>query len=291
MKNKKLKLNKVGKIIKNYFSHPVAQKYPLRSFYRLLFFHLRGIVKNSPKLYETLTGTKIWIYKGHHGSTGYYYFDLPDYEEQLFSLDMLEKGDLFVDIGANIGGWSILLSGTGAKVKAFEPVPSTYELLQENIKLNEKNSNIEIYQLGISSSEGYLNFTADLDTGNHVLHDNDYYKGLTQMIQVKRLNDIIDEIPKLIKIDVEGHELEVLKGADKILSNGKLKAIIIETFRWANYNHPKLRQLEDLLSSYGFLPCGYNVKNKKLEFLKKINEGGQNTIYSRKELINNYNKY
>ena len=250
--------------------------------FKVLYWQVRKRYTKKPLKINLRSGANLLIESGTD-ATGYWYFELPDYEEQMFLLNNLRVGDLFIDVGANIGGWSLLMAGVGARVLAFEPVPSTFNKLVRNININpDLTENIEVHQLALGSHDCFLTFISDKDTCNRVLKEEEEYDGETINVVVKTLDSFTsDREPVAIKIDVEGSELNVLRGAEKTLSKPSLKFLIIETFRHANFNTFFIKELEGLLGRHGFLPCKYDSRNSRLRTFTKVNEGGQNTIYAR----------
>ena len=164
----------------------------------------------------------------------------------------LQKGDVFVDVGANIGAWTLFASnkvGNDGKVFSFEPHPITYKYLVENVILNEAH-NIITENCGIANKVGYLYFTNSLDDTNHIALNNE---NDTIKIPVKKLDDFTENEKKihLLKIDVEGFELFALQGAIETLR--KTEILIFES--WAEtqrqYNY-SFSELFSFIINFGF---------------------------------------
>jgi len=136
-----------------------------------------------------------------------------------------------VDVGANIGKYSLLFSeNRGAEVISFEPIKSNYKALLRNI---EKNHIKNIKGFNFGCYDYNIKIEANLDKYNDGAHSIFYNVGLKkELIEVKKLDDIIkdDFKPNFIKIDVEGVELNVLKGAINIIRKHK-PVIFIEISR------------------------------------------------------------
>jgi FkbM family methyltransferase len=145
------------------------------------------------------------------------------------SLESWGKGACFVDIGAHNGLMSIFAAHQGAgRVVAFEPYAPMFKLLQENIVLSNK-TNIEPHQHGLSDHKQTVSMVA-----------NDQNSGATRIVQEGEPGDheiqvdTLDQIVKdegierinLMLIDVEGHEIHVLKGAREVILRDKPDLIV-----------------------------------------------------------------
>lgn len=212
------------------------------------------------------------------GATGNLYCGLMEFDDMGFLLHFLRDSDLFIDIGANIGAYTILASGeVGANTIAVEPIPSTFINLVQNISVNQIQDKVEALNIGLGAKEDIIRFTKSLDTVNHVATENE---NDTIDVKVDKLDRIISKRkPALIKIDVEGFETEVLNGAGEILKAKELKAIIIEL----NGSGKRYGYDENLIHSklinHGFKPYQYNPKARN--FAKMESYGNHNTIYIR----------
>lgn len=176
------------------------------------------------------------------------------YEKMLSEMD---EEDIFFDIGANLGFYSCLLSEKASKVYSFEPNPAAIKLLRENL---EKNSveNAEIIEAALSNenaSKGFKNLFSDSVVGWGTVTDGEEGKGDIKARKAETLleNDRI-ELPDIMKIDVEGHEREVLKGMGKVIEEGS-PVIYVES----HDNHGKT---EKILEEYGYT---YERLNKRVE--------------------------
>ena len=147
-----------------------------------------------------------------------------------FSFAFLRKEDVFVDVGSNVGSYTVLASAEiGAKSISIEPVPSTFGFLKDNVNLNNISRLVDLHNIALGGRNGSIRFTSTLDTENHVANNDE--KDFIE-VPIDTLDNVIKETnPCLIKIDVEGYESEVLKGANKILNNPNLKALIVELNR------------------------------------------------------------
>ena len=189
-----------------------------------------------------------------------------------------KEGDVVVDIGANIGRYTIISSkrvGANGKVVAIEADPSNFEMLNSNIKLNQltnvtplnyavysKETKIKLYLPEVES--GYTIYNTIMS--NRARTEDKFVEvnanTLDYLLQLKGITDV-----NWIKIDVEGAEFEVLKGASNVLSKSKDIALLIEVHGLDNH-----RPILEFVSSYNF----------KIEFEKSNKTGDWRHIVLRK---------
>lgn len=162
------------------------------------------------------------------GATGNVYCGLHEFEDMALLLHVLRKGDRFVDIGANIGSYSILAAGVrGTQVLAFEPVPQTFAKLVRNLRVNGIASLAVGEQVAAGEASGVLKFTADRDTMNQAVADD--YTGKVIEVPVRCLDEMLAEFPAVMwKVDVEGFEEQVLRGAGNVLRHPELRVVLLE---------------------------------------------------------------
>ena len=141
----------------------------------------------------------------------------------------LKEGAVILDIGANIGSHSVFwaLERNAKKIYSFEPLKGTYEILLKNIELNELENVIFPFNVGLSDEESFAKVKT-FDARN--IGSTSFAKSKTGNFKLVTLDSMdIKEKIDLIKIDVEGHEVEVLMGGLKTISKNK-PVIVIESF-------------------------------------------------------------
>ena len=148
------------------------------------------------------------------GATQQIYTGLSDFADCSLLLHLLREGDLFVDVGANVGVYTVLAAGAlGARVVSIEPVPETFGKLCANLRVNNIVDKVAPHNIGLGRAEARLRFTANQDTTNHVIED-EAWSGPSILVPGSTLDAVLNgSTPVLIKIDVEGWESEVLAGA------------------------------------------------------------------------------
>jgi FkbM family methyltransferase len=160
-----------------------------------------------------------------------------------------------LDIGANIGYYAIQeskLVGEGGVVWAVEPVEKNVELLNANLKLNHCD-NVLIWKgaVGDRNCTGSINISPMRNMGTLKRKEN--FRGYlgTQAVEVKTLDNLLlNRIsPDVIRMDVEGYELEILQGGGNVLKNGHSKLFIEVHFDVLREN---ILKIVELLKNYGY---------------------------------------
>jgi FkbM family methyltransferase len=207
------------------------------------------------------------------GATGNIYLGLHDFADMMLVLHFLREGDLFMDIGANVGSYTVLASGVcGATTWAFEPDPRSAGSLKRNIEINNLEQFATVYECALGDTESEVPFTVGLDTSNRVLS----CRGKNvRMVNQRRLDSLIGGGPHpvmMVKIDVEGYEENVIRGAQLLLSDYHCKVIVIE---WPS------ESLIELLNSHQFRMAYYEPFSRTLQLEDKNNLSPSNQIFVR----------
>jgi FkbM family methyltransferase len=148
---------------------------------------------------------------------------------------LLQPGETFIDVGANVGMHTLAaasaINGQG-RIVAFEPHPTTHALLRKSLLLNGFAALAETHQAAASNRSGRLPLHLGTTSGHHSLYALEGEKPAAATVEVPlvRLDDVIESnLPvDLIKIDVEGAELDVLEGAAATLGRNPDVAVIVE---------------------------------------------------------------
>ncbi|MFL6400133.1 MAG: FkbM family methyltransferase [Nitrososphaeraceae archaeon] len=183
--------------------------------------------------------------------------------------DIIERfcprpGDIVIDVGAHIGKYTIIASkriGANGKVIAIEAHPVNYEMLNRNIKLNGL-TNVTTLNYAVYSKETKLKLFLPDDKLNHTIYNTlipSRAKDEEKFIQVNAntLDNLLQKngMPQevnWIKIDVEGAELEVLKGAHDIISRSNNIAVFIEVHNIGDDKNNLYRPIMDLMEKHNF---------------------------------------
>jgi FkbM family methyltransferase len=162
------------------------------------------------------------------------------------------EGQVVYDIGANAGFYTVIaarLVGPSGQVFSFEPLPANIELIEHNVRLNDFE-NVTQLPFAVGRTRGSASFTLGFDNtrgGLMSVHAEPGTNGMIE-VQVRSLDELIAEegvpAPDLIKMDIEGAEVEALSGALQTLAERR-PALLIEI-------HGTGAELEPLLESHGY---------------------------------------
>ena len=113
--------------------------------------------------------TKLLISPRMKGAAHFISPGLCEFDEMCFVAHFLRPGDLFADVGANVGAYTVLASGVaGARAVSFEPSPGTFQYLAQNVKLNDLTEKVTALNAALGRQEGKLRLTENLGTENYV---------------------------------------------------------------------------------------------------------------------------
>ena len=221
-------ISSIYRIWKFFGVHPLTRSNRVAAMKRFIRWQIGSRVLGAPALVPFIGETVMVVEPGMTGATGNVYCGLHEFEDMALLLHVLRRGDRFVDIGANIGSYSILAAGVrGSQVFAFEPVPQTFAKLVRNLRVNGIESLAVGEQVAAGETSGVLKFTADRDTMNQVAPDD--YTGRVIEVPVRCIDEMLVEFPAVMwKVDVEGFEEQVLRGGAKVLRHPELRVVLLE---------------------------------------------------------------
>src|SRR5215208_72624 len=199
---------------------------------------------------------------------------MTNHEEDIIEHFTPKDGDIVVDIGAHMGRYTIISSkrvGANGKVVAIEAHPGNFEMLKSNIKLNQLTNVIPLNYAAYSKETKINLYLPEVESGYTIYNTIMSNRARTEdkFVEVSantldyllQLNEITDV--NWVKIDVEGAEFEVLKGASNVLSKSKDIALLIEVHGKDTYE-----PIIESLRSYNF----------KIDFEKTYENGEKHII-------------
>ena len=212
-------------------------------------------------------GTQFLVFKGSDLISNHLKKELYEDDIHQLALKLLinEPDGLVLDIGANLGTFCVPLARKIPKLKfhAFEPQRLISYQLCANVIINSLD-NVYTYELALSNKDVWIdlempNYAAETNIGAFSI-DSEVRKNEYECSTVNT-TDRIDLIPldfltfdniKLIKIDVEGHELEVLQGGFETIKRNNYPPIIFEAWTWKPWYQEKRKALLDYLEGLGY---------------------------------------
>lgn len=199
------------------------------------------------RAFAWVDGLRLAAQPGLAGVTANVGIGLAEPEAMGFLLHFLRPGELMVDVGANAGSYTLLAASRGARVIAAEPNPLPRAFLERSLALNGLTA--AVAPCAVSAAAGHATMDLSGDATGHVT------EGPGTAVAAVTLDGLVGgAAPALVKIDVEGHEAQVLAGGERALA--RVAAAIVET-----WGEPALtRRLRDL----GLEPCGYEPLRRRL---------------------------
>ena len=264
------------------WNHPLNRSNRIGALTRYVRWQVSSRLMPGLIAFPFVEDTQLFAKRGMTGATGNWYCGLHEMHDMGFVLHLLRPDELFLDIGANVGSYTVIAAGAvGARAVAVEPVPSTFAHLGHNIVLNGLAGRVSMKCLGLSDRTGSVQFTSGLDTVNHILAEGE--EGACIEVAVTTLDELVgDDVPVAIKIDVEGHELPVLLGAKRTLSAPALLAVVMEINGSGARYGVSDQALLDQMQVHGFKPYAYDPFERRLidaSFAK------DNTIFIRDQKV------
>lgn len=258
-------------IFKFLYNHPLNSSHLHRSLLRFMKWQIASKVLNLPAIIPFVNESKLIAERGISIGPGNYYVGLLEYEEMAFTLHYLRPEDTFIDIGANIGVYTILSAGViGADCISIEPIPDTFQRLLDNINLNRINSKVTTLNAGLAETSGKLQFTKGFSSINHVFTSTDT---INKMIEVEVTTlDIVaaNRHIEVAKIDVEGYEGRVITGGEKTFTKKDKPNIVLLELRGhgKRYNINE-QDIHNKMLNYGYSPYTYDPSNRSINLWKQ----------------------
>jgi len=175
------------------------------------------------------------------------------YIRDVYCKELLKEGMNVIDVGAHIGTYTILAAekiGKNGKIVAIEPEPQNYERLLENIKLNNLQNVVPI-KIALTDHNGFEKLYLSSSSVCHSLifkENKESYINVSVKILDKLLEELNLKRVDIIKIDAEGAEIPILKGAEKTLKANPNTKIIVAAERYPS----QAKEINQFLQGTGF---------------------------------------
>jgi len=232
------------------------------------------------------------IPKKHQVPLKYYYNKFKSYLEPEMKLlqYLVKNNDHVIDVGGNLGIYSYKFWKLGAQVEVYEPNPTCNNVLEEWAK---NKPNINIHTVGLSDSENIKHLYIPIDekgcehNASASIENVGFSNYYEKLVNVKTLDSYEFENISFIKIDVEGHEYNVLAGAEKLISSSQPTLLVEIEQRHINRQINEVFQKILNLGYQGFFLDGTKIeKLEKFDILR--HQKLDNCNNTRKIYINNF---
>jgi FkbM family methyltransferase len=251
--------------------HPLTRNRPVAALGRFVLWQFISRLRDEVVV-PWIGDARLAVRNGMTGATGNIYCGLHEFADMAFVLHVLRPADLFVDVGANVGSYTVLASKVcGASSIAIEPDPGTVASLRRNIAANAIEAQVEVVEGALGATVSRARFTVGLDTCNRVATSAD---SKFREVAVFPLDEVVGtRQPAIIKMDVEGFEAAVLAGASEALERRSLLAVLTET---------ESGGVAETLYAAGFRPAYFEPFTRKLDIGPAISrDGAANALFVR----------
>lgn len=231
--------------------HPANRRRRLQAIGRSVAFQFVARLLRRPVIVFLTDRARLYASPGSSASTKVVYANPPDWKEMRFWAEVLYPGDLFIDVGANVGVYSLWAASRSAEVIAVEPQPDVVVELIKNVELNPELT-ISVVRCALSSSPGRARLIPK-GTRTYLATDDDSLVG-ARLVDIETLDNLVGQrIVAGVKVDVEGAERLVLAGASRALAEKRIALLQLEWNALSESNFNETRKvLTDLLHAHDY---------------------------------------
>lgn len=262
-------------VLKYIWNHPSNRHRKIRAVGESVYWQVeKRVTKRSRDLpvfgkmrlrcYPNSRGAAMMIYSG-----GWY-----DYDDMDFVRRYLRPGDCVLDVGANIGVYTLLAAsviGPTGKIVAYEPNAESFDRLLENIQINGIQEQVDARRAAVGESRGSVKFHKKQDVSNRIAHANETANEPDAFEEVPCvvLDEECKDIPFVLgKIDIEGAEMMAFRGMTQLLRAGNPPVWLLELKdRLLRPFGTSAREVADLLGSQGYQLAVYEADDRQLKLL------------------------
>ncbi|MEW5856274.1 MAG: FkbM family methyltransferase [Cyanobacteriota bacterium] len=263
------------------WTHPNCRHQKIPSVLRFFNWQAYKRFTHRHRDLQLLPNVKLRCYPDSASAATVLYCGLYDYDEMNFLLRYLRPEDSFLDIGANIGVYTLLAASKiqSGSIHSFEALPKNYERLQENIKLNSLEQ-VKTHAIAVSNQTGSVALNlAEGDSMPFITHSatdstltvpTDTLDNQLQPYSVSNLT--------LAKMDIEGAELLALKGAVSLLKQQRPYVWILEINDSVNHFGYRKEDVVDFLHSFGYSLYRYSALTNQISPITLEQQQGNNVL-------------
>ena len=277
------------RIIAQVLRHPSNRRQPAASAPRAVRWQIRKRIRRSPVDVQ-FWGLVLRCYPNSQSASNVWYFTPRyDHDEMLFIERLLGPGDGVLDVGANVGTYTLLaaaLTAPDGQVTSFEADPVNAARLRENVSRNALTRRVTVHEAAVSSSSGKVEFFADRDVSNSIRRET-HRAGRSREVDSVRLDDVAIRPERLVlaKVDIEGAEVDALRGAATLLAGARPFVWMVEVLE-----HQLARfgatwsDLTELMDSFGYHPFRYDADRHDLHPVDRAPRGNCLFVADRSEV-------
>lgn len=279
-------------------SHPNCKNNKIQSLSKFIGWQFYKRLTQNYLDINLIPEVKMRCYPDSYSASAALYCGLYDYDEMSFLLRYLRSEDIFLDIGANIGVYTLLAASKldQGQIYSIEALPKNFIRLEENLAIN-RFSNVKTYQIAVSDTEGRISLNlAEGDSMPFITVDRteNSISVLTSTLDNLMINHEKLENLTLAKIDIEGAEMLAFKGAHSLLKRQIPYVWILEINDTVNnFGHQK-QDVVDLLNQYNYELYDYdanlnqiskaNLDDRQSKNVFAIAKSALNFVHSRLEI-------
>lgn len=272
---------RVADILSLVWNHPANREAKLRATLRALVWQLYKRATGGTVDVTLPSGMRLRVHPGSAvGGLAVYCSGRADFDETAFLEVYLRPGDTFLDVGANVGLYTLLAAGwTGPKgrVVAFEPSSDSRGRLAENVALNHLEQRVQIVGSAVGSETGTVRFVTGQDCQNRIHTDLDH--GAYEELPCVRLDEALaGERIALAKMDVEGAEALALRGATELLKQANPPVWLLEVNDSLKKYGADAQGLVTWLDRIGYDLGTYSAETRTVDLRPNAWRGSQNAF-------------
>lgn len=277
MTSNKFALNTIGYI----WSHPNCRHQNAESILKFICWQFYKRLTHRNLDLQLLPDVKIRCYPDSRSAASVLYCGLYDYDEMNFLLRYLRPEDSFLDIGANVGVYTLLAASKirSGSIYSFEVLPKNYERLQENIRINQFPQ-VKTYEIAVSDQTGAI--ALNLAEGDSMPFITHVAANNTITVPTDTLDNLLKNQPlanlTLAKMDIEGAEILALKGALSLLKQQRPRVWILEINDTVSHFGHQKQDLVDFLHSYGYNLYRYSADSNQISRITLDQKQGNNVL-------------
>lgn len=221
----------VASILEQVWAHPSNQGHRVRAVRRAVAWQLRKrVAPQRPRRIDFFGLTLVCHPDSNSASNVFYFTERYDPVEMAFAAAYLREGDGFLDIGANIGTYTLFaptIVGRRGRIVAFEPDARNARRFRENVEVN-RLANVELVEAAVAGAAGHVQFLEDWDVSNRIKTTADEGRATVEVPKVTLDDTLGDGRFAMGKIDVEGFETAAFRGAPQRLSTADPPVWLVE---------------------------------------------------------------